>query len=51
MVSHEVDWLNGDRRYPDEPHLPDLACLIQTTTGTEWRDKVTQETRYFIAST
>lgn len=49
-VSHEVDWLAGDRRYPDEPRFPGLASLIRTTTRTEWRGVVTTETRYFISS-
>lgn len=49
-VSHEADWLIGDRRYPDEPRFPALKCLIKTTTRTEWRGKLTQETRYFISS-
>lgn len=49
-VSHEVDWLLGDRRYPDEPRFPALKTLVKTTTRTEWRGKITEETRYFIAS-
>ncbi|MGH6946673.1 MAG: ISAs1 family transposase [Kiloniellales bacterium] len=49
-ISHQVDWLIGDRRYPDEPRFPAVKSLIKTTTRTEWRGKVTQETRYFISS-
>lgn len=49
-VSHEIDWLIGDRRYPDEPRFPALNSLIKTTTRTEWRGKITEETRYFISS-
>jgi len=49
-VSHEVDWLASDRRYPDEPRFHALACLVKTTTRSEWRGKVTEETRYFISS-
>lgn len=49
-VSHDVDWLAGDRRYPDEPRFPALRCLVKTTTHTEWRGKITEETRYFISS-
>jgi predicted transposase YbfD/YdcC len=49
-VSHDVDWLAGDRRYPDEPRFPALKSLVMTTTRTEWRGKLTEETRYFIAS-
>jgi predicted transposase YbfD/YdcC len=49
-VSHEVDWLTGDRRYPDAPRFPALQSLVKTTTRTEWRGKITEETRYFISS-
>lgn len=49
-VSHEVDWLSGDRRYPHEPRFPGLRSIVRTTTRTEWRGKVTEETRYHISS-
>lgn len=49
-VSHEVNWLEGQRRYPDEPRFHALTSLVRATTRTEWRGKVTQETRYFISS-
>lgn len=49
-VSRDVAWLTGDRRYPHEPRFPALNSLIKTTTRTEWRGKVTEETRYFLSS-
>jgi predicted transposase YbfD/YdcC len=49
-VSREVDWLTGERRYPDEPRFHALASLVKTSTRTEWRGKLTEETRYFISS-
>lgn len=49
-VSHDVDWLLSDRRYPGELRFPGLKCLIRATNRTEWRGKVTQETRYFLSS-
>lgn len=49
-VSHEVDWLLGERRYPREPRFPGLASLVKTTTRIQWRAKTTEETRYFISS-
>jgi len=49
-VSHDVDWLNGGRRYPHEPRFPGLKSIVMTTTTTEWRGKITEETRYFISS-
>jgi predicted transposase YbfD/YdcC len=49
-VSHDVDWLHGDRRFPHEHRFPALKSLVKTTTTTEWRGKRTEETRYFISS-
>ncbi len=49
-VSHEVDWLGGERRYPGEPRFPALKSLVKTTTRAERRGKVSEETRYFISS-
>lgn len=49
-VSHDVAWLGGHRRYPGEPRLPGLTCLIQTTTRSERGDQVSEQVRYYIAS-
>lgn len=49
-VSHAVAWLSGHRRYPGEPRFPSLACLIQTTTHSERRGRVSEQTRYYISS-
>lgn len=49
-VSHDVGWLTSDRRYPHEPRFPALKSLVKTTTRSEWRGKVSQETRYFLSS-
>lgn len=49
-VSHDVAWMTGDRRFPHEHRFPALMSLIKTTTTTEWRGKVTAETRYFVSS-
>jgi predicted transposase YbfD/YdcC len=49
-ISHDIGWLIGDRRYPDEPRFPGLKSLVMTTTRTERRGKLTTETRYFISS-
>lgn len=49
-VSQDVAWLAGGRRYPHEPRFPGLRCLIRTTTRSERRGKITEQTRYFIAS-
>lgn len=50
LVSHDVDWLNSDRRYPGEYRFAAVKSLIKTTTSTHWRGKTTLETRYFISS-
>jgi predicted transposase YbfD/YdcC len=49
-LSQEIGWLTGGRRYPHEPRFPALKSLVKTTTRTEWRGKITEETRYFISS-
>ena len=28
---HGVDWLGGERRYPDEPRFPSPSYLVRTT--------------------
>ncbi len=45
-----MDWLEGSRRAPDDPRLHALKSLVKTTTCTETRGKVTEQTRYFISS-
>ena len=49
-VSHDVAWLNSDRRYPGEYRFGAVKSLVKTTTSTHWRGKTTCETRYFISS-
>jgi predicted transposase YbfD/YdcC len=49
-ISHDVDWLTSDRRYPGEYRFETLKSLIKTTTTTHWRGKTTSEIRYFISS-
>ena len=49
-VSHDVEWLSSDRRYPGEYRFAAVKSLIKTTTSTHWRGKTTCETRYFISS-
>jgi predicted transposase YbfD/YdcC len=49
-VSHDVEWMTGDRRFPHEPRFPALRSLVRATATTEWRGTVTEQTRYFIAS-
>jgi predicted transposase YbfD/YdcC len=49
-LSHDVDWLHSERRYPGEMRFAAIKTLIKTTTTTEYRGKITTETRYFISS-
>lgn len=49
-VCREVDWLGGDRRFPGEVRLPDLASIIRVVSRTQLRDRCRFETRYYISS-
>lgn len=49
-VASEVDWMDGGRRHPDERRFPGVASLVKSVTRTEWRGKITSETRYFVSS-
>jgi predicted transposase YbfD/YdcC len=49
-VTHEVDWMNSNRRYPGEPRFTDLAALIQVEATREIAGKSTTERRYYISS-
>ena len=48
----EVDWLEGDRRFPGEIRLPEPACLVRVEAHTERRRtrEPQTETRYYITS-
>jgi len=46
----EIDWLNGDRRFPGEFRLPDAASIIRVKSRTELADRCRVETRYYISS-
>jgi predicted transposase YbfD/YdcC len=49
-VAHEVDWLDGDRRFPGELRLPDVATIIRVASRAELKDRCRFETRYYISS-
>jgi predicted transposase YbfD/YdcC len=49
-VSHQVDWLFSDRRYPDEPALPGLATLAMVEAEVEQAGRTTLARRYYLAS-
>ena len=50
-VISEVDWLDGDRRFPGELRLPGAACHHQRASrAPNSRDRCRFETRYYISS-
>jgi len=49
-VTREVDWLNGDRRFPGEHRLPQIATLVRVAARAELKDRSRFETRYYVAS-
>jgi predicted transposase YbfD/YdcC len=49
-VAHEVAWLNGDRRFPGELRLPDIATIVRVASRAELKDRSRFETRYYVSS-
>jgi len=49
-VAHEVDWLGGDRHFPREVRLPDIATIVRATSRAELSDRSRFETRYYVSS-
>jgi predicted transposase YbfD/YdcC len=49
-VAREVEWLSGDRRFPGELRLPDVAAIIKVESKAELKDRCRFETRYYITS-
>jgi predicted transposase YbfD/YdcC len=49
-VLREVDWFDGERRFPGALRLPGTACLLRAETRVESRGAIRTETRYFISS-
>jgi predicted transposase YbfD/YdcC len=49
-VAREVDWLDGDRRFPGEVRLPDVATIVRVASRAELKDRCRFETRYYISS-
>ena len=49
-LAREVDWLNGERRFPGELRLPGVAAIIKVDSKAELKDRCRFETRYYITS-
>jgi predicted transposase YbfD/YdcC len=49
-VSHDVAWLNGDRRAPGEPRFPGLRAIAMVEAEVERGGQTTVARRFFLAS-
>jgi predicted transposase YbfD/YdcC len=49
-VVREVDWLDGDRRFPGEVRLPHVSTIIRVASRAELKDRCRFETRYYVSS-
>jgi predicted transposase YbfD/YdcC len=49
-VGHDVGWLDGDRRFPKEIRLPDIATIVRVASRAELKDRGRFETRYYVSS-
>jgi predicted transposase YbfD/YdcC len=48
--SDNVDWIASDRSYPGQPRFTTIKTLIKVHSRTEFHDRCTFDTRYFISS-
>ena len=49
-VIAEVDWLDGERRFPGEVRLPGAASIVRVRSRAELADRRRFETRYYVSS-
>ena len=49
-VLRQVDWLDGDRRFPGEVRFVDARAIVRVEARTELKDRSRFETRYYITS-
>ena len=49
-VSHVVDWMTGNRRFPGEYRFPRIATIIRIEARVEHKTHCTWECRYYISS-
>jgi len=50
LVSHKLDWLLSDRRFPDERRFPNLTTIAMVKSVTERGNKIETERRYYLSS-
>jgi predicted transposase YbfD/YdcC len=49
-VGHDIDWLFSDRRYPDEPVMPQLATIGMVEAEVERDGRSSIARRYYLSS-
>ncbi len=49
-VLRQVDWLDGDRRFPGEVRFDDARAIVKVEARTELKDRSRFDTRYYITS-
>jgi predicted transposase YbfD/YdcC len=49
-VATQVDWLKGDRRFPGEYRLPDLAAIVRVEAEIFEKGATTRHRRFYVAS-
>lgn len=50
QVSHDVDWLTTDRRFPDEPRFPGLRAIAVVEAEVERNGSTSTERRFYPSS-
>ena len=50
LVSHQVDWMSGSQRYPDEPRFKGLKTIAMIETRVETNGESRTERRCYISS-
>jgi predicted transposase YbfD/YdcC len=49
-ITRQVDWLDGDRRFPGEVHFQDACAIVRVAARTELKDRSRFDVRYYITS-
>jgi predicted transposase YbfD/YdcC len=49
-VSGTVDWIAGEKSYPGRPRFTDIRALVKVEDRTEYPDRSTFDTRFYISS-
>jgi predicted transposase YbfD/YdcC len=49
-VLRQVDWLDGDRRFPGEMRFVDARAIVRVEARSELKDRSRFDTRYYITS-